>query len=187
MAAAAAVLLSAAAGALSAADERRLLAAADRQDVINSFVAYTDAVDRSDWAAYRELFTEDAEIDYEAAGGRKGGPKEISEWLESAFSFFIGAQHLVSNFNVTVTGDRATIRCMFHNPVGLRHLPWPRPFFLVGGWYNVELVRQPGGNWLIQRLWEEIAYNQAFTNAVLLAVLIGAALLHAIRRLLPTA
>ena len=57
-------------------------------------------------------------------------------------------QHLISNIDVKLDGDAATVRAMFYNPM---KMPNGKNFF-CGGWYNHELVRTPDG-WRSQKLY----------------------------------
>ena len=52
--------------------------------------------------------------------------------MEGVFALFAGAQHRVSNHIIVVKGDKASMRAMFHNPVSMAYVPWPKPFFTVG-------------------------------------------------------
>ena len=45
---------------------------ADRIEINDLLTRYAHAVDSKDWALYRTVFTNDAHIDYESAGGIKG-------------------------------------------------------------------------------------------------------------------
>ena len=123
---------------------------------------YARAVDTKDWALYRSVFTPGAQIDYLAAGGIAGSVDEVVPWLDRVFYWIGPSQHMVSNVEVELRGDRAVVRAMFHNPNSLRFVPFWQPFFSVGGWYNHHCVRDPGsGEWRSEKLWEEIAYNSA--------------------------
>ena len=84
----------------------------------------------------------------------------------SLSQFFAVTQHMVSNFDILLDKDKATMRALFHNPVIMRGVPWPSPFFSVGGWYKAELRREADG-WKISHLSEDIAYNQCASSIVL--------------------
>jgi hypothetical protein len=148
-------------------------------------VTYTHAVDSKDWVLYRSVFADNAVIDYTSAGGIKGDKETVAKWIQGVFKMFDGVQHAVSNFIIVVRKDKATLRAMFHNPVCLKYVPWPRPFFIVGtsnvsfshltvllskgGWYKAKLARV-GKGWKITHLSEDIAWNQAFVNFTAFAV-----------------
>ena len=77
----------------------------------------------------------------------------MAKWLAEALANFPMSQHLVANIDATATGDTATVRAMFHNPLGM---PDGATWF-CGGYYNHELVRTPEG-WKSARLIEQSSY-----------------------------
>ena len=130
-----------------------LHALADRIAVEDLLTRYATTVDRRDWDGYRNVFTDDAEIDYTSAGGIAGTVDEVVEFLSTTLDMFEMTQHLVSNVDVTVDGDTATVTAMFNNPM---RLPGGEVWF-TGGWYHHDLVRTADG-WRSRRLREESAW-----------------------------
>ena len=122
----------------------------DRIAAEDLLTRYATAVDRRDWEQYRSIFTTDAVIDYTSAGGIAGTVDEIVEFLSTSLEMFEMTQHLVSNIDLEVRGDSATVTAMFNNPM---RLPGGDTWF-TGGWYHHDLVRTPDG-WRSQRLREE--------------------------------
>jgi hypothetical protein len=59
------------------------------------------------------VFTPDAHIDYESAGGIKGDLETVANWLETTMAGFPMTQHLIANIDVKLGGDTATVRAMF--------------------------------------------------------------------------
>ena len=127
-----------------------LQALADRIAVEDLLTRYATAVDRRDWDRYRSVFTDDAEIDYTSAGGIAGTLDEIIEFLTTTRDMFEMTQHLISNIDLVVDGDSATVTAMFNNPM---RLPEGETWF-TGGWYHHDLVRTSDG-WRSRRLREE--------------------------------
>ncbi len=127
-----------------------LQALADRIAVEDLLTRYATAVDRRDWDRYRSVFTDDAEIDYTSAGGIAGTLDEIIEFLTTTMDMFEMTQHLISNIDLVVDGDSATVTAMFNNPM---RLPEGETWF-TGGWYHHDLVRTSDG-WRSRRLREE--------------------------------
>ena len=125
----------------------------DRIAIEDLLTRYATSVDRRDWDGYRSLFTSDAEIDYTSAGGIAGTVDEVVEFLSTTLDMFEMTQHLVSNVDVTVDGDTATVTAMFNNPM---RLPGGEVWF-TGGWYHHDLVRTTDG-WRSRRLREESAW-----------------------------
>jgi len=130
-----------------------LQAIEDRIAAEDLLTRYATAVDRRDWEQYRSIFTTDAEIDYTSAGGIAGTVDEIVEFLSTSLEMFEMTQHLVSNIDLEVDGDSATVTAMFNNPM---RLPGGDTWF-TGGWYHHDLVRTPDG-WHSRRLREESAW-----------------------------
>ena len=128
-------------------------ALADRIAAEDLLTRYATAVDRRDWEQYRSIFTADAEIDYTSAGGIAGTVDEVVEFLSTSLEMFEMTQHLVSNIDLEVNGDSATVTAMFNNPM---RLPGGDTWF-TGGWYHHDLVRTPAG-WRSRRLREESAW-----------------------------
>ena len=125
----------------------------DRIAAEDLLTRYATAVDRRDWEQYRSIFTTDAEIDYTSAGGIAGTVDEVVEFLSTSLEMFEMTQHLVSNIDLEVNGDSATVTAMFNNPM---RLPGGDTWF-TGGWYHHDLVRTPDG-WRSRRLREESAW-----------------------------
>ena len=125
-------------------------ALADRIAVEDLLTRYATAVDRRDWEQYRSIFTADAEIDYTSAGGIAGTVDEIVGFLSTSLEMFEMTQHLVSNINLEVNGDSATVTAMFNNPMRITG----GDTWFTGGWYHHDLVRTPDG-WRSRNLREE--------------------------------
>ena len=128
-------------------------ALADRIAAEDLLTRYATAVDRRDWEQYRSIFTADAEIDYTSAGGIAGTVDEIVEFLSTSLEMFEMTQHLVSNINLEVNGDSATVTAMFNNPMRITG----GDTWFTGGWYHHDLVRTPDG-WRSRNLREESAW-----------------------------
>ncbi len=126
---------------------------ADRIAIADLLTRYATSVDSKDWALWRSVFTEDAYIDYRSAGGIDGDREAIAQWLESTLANFPMTQHLIANIDARVDGDTATVRAMFHNPMGM---PDGTTWF-CGGYYNHDLVRTTDG-WKSARLIEQSSY-----------------------------
>jgi 3-phenylpropionate/cinnamic acid dioxygenase small subunit len=125
----------------------------DRLEINDLLTRYAHSVDSKDWALYRSVFTDDAFIDYESAGGIKGDREAVADWLEKTMAGFPMTQHLISNIDVKIDGDRAAVRAMFYNPMGM---PSGKTFW-CGGFYNHSLVRTADG-WKSERLIEESSW-----------------------------
>ena len=82
----------------------------DRIEIYDLLTRYATALDNRDWDLYSTCFTEDAYIDYTAAGGIKGTLAEVRAWLEKTMAIFPMSQHVVCNRDISIDGDTATSR-----------------------------------------------------------------------------
>jgi len=133
----------------------------DRLEINDLLTRYAHSVDSKDWTLYRSVFTDDAFIDYESAGGIKGDREAVAKWLEKTMAGFPMTQHLISNIDVKIDGDRASVRAMFYNPMGM---PSGKTFW-CGGFYNHSLVRTTDG-WKSERLIEESSWFDRQSEAM---------------------
>jgi 3-phenylpropionate/cinnamic acid dioxygenase small subunit len=135
-------------------------ALADRLAIQALLVRYAWAIDTKDWAALDTVFLADAWLDYSSnPGGAAGHYPEIRAWLETSLAPFPVTQHLVTNIDPTIDGDRATCRTMVYNPMGAATREGPLHFFFLGGRYDDELVRTPDG-WRIAKRVESLLWFQ---------------------------
>jgi len=131
----------------------------DQLEIAALLNSYAGAVDAKDWAAYRSLFTDDAHIDYSSAGAIAGGRDEVTEWLAKGFDQIPMSMHYITNIEILEnTGDTATVRAMFYNPM---RLPGMAELSYCGGYYHHNLVRTANG-WRSRSLREESLW---FVNA----------------------
>ena len=129
----------------------------DRLEIQELLIRYSDAVDRADWDAFEQVFTDDAVIDYTEMGGPRGGVKETRAFLESAMPMFSCFQHMVANTVLDLGGDTARARTICHNPMVIDRGEGSTHVFFCGLWYRDELVRTPEG-WRIKDRYEERSY-----------------------------
>ena len=128
----------------------------DRLEIQDLLARYTDAIDRRDWDALDQIFTEDAWIDYSAVGGAAGRLTEIKKFLDDSFKLFASTQHLVGSSVVDIAGDEATARTICHNPMVFKGGKDPQ-LLVCGVWYRDRLVRTADG-WRIAERVEESSY-----------------------------
>lgn len=130
----------------------------DRLAIDDLLTRYATAVDNQDWDLYQSCFTDDAHIDYTSSGGISGSLEDVVAWLAKVMPLFEMTQHLVTNRQVEVDGDRATARSYFFNPLGLADGKGEMTVFFDGGYYIDQLVRSDEG-WKIAERIEESAYS----------------------------
>jgi 3-phenylpropionate/cinnamic acid dioxygenase small subunit len=130
----------------------------DKDDIKELLVRYAWAIDDKDWDALDTVFLPDAYLDYSSnPGGVEGPYPEIREWLAKSLAPFPVTQHLVTNMDVRVDGDRATSRTMVYNPMGAATREGPLHYFFLGGRYDDELVRTADG-WRIAKRVETLLW-----------------------------
>jgi hypothetical protein len=138
-------------------DDTALQAMADRLEIEDVLTRYAWAIDSREFDGLDDVFTPDAFVDYTSAGGIKGKYPEVKAWLASVLPHFPAYQHLVTNKDIRVDGDRATSRSGFYNPMGQSAEDGGMTFFFVGGEYHDELVRTPNG-WRIEERVEKTVW-----------------------------
>lgn len=128
----------------------------DRFEIQDLVFHYANLVDRQEIEALREVFTEDAHIDYSAMGGSVGNLEETLEFLKASLTseLFPNTQHLNANVQVKLDGDQASGRVMCFNPMEMAMPDGSRQTFFLGLWY-VDEYRRTDAGWRICRRAEE--------------------------------
>jgi 3-phenylpropionate/cinnamic acid dioxygenase small subunit len=140
----------------------------DRAEIHDVIVRYAWSIDTRDWDSLDTCFTEDAYVDYSSnPGGREGPYREIRRWLERNLAAFAVMQHLMTNVDITLDGDRATARTMMVNPMGAKTRQGPPHFFYVGGRYDDDFVRTADG-WRIAKRVETLLWFEGSLPSELL-------------------
>jgi 3-phenylpropionate/cinnamic acid dioxygenase small subunit len=130
------------------AEERSI---ADELDVQRVLYEYAWACDNGNWPLLLSVFTADAHLDYSSTGGPAGGREKIVGWLQESLSQLTFIQHVVSNFQIDVDGDRAGGRAMFLTSA---RIPGLADMLTTGGYYDLAFRREADG-WKIERLVED--------------------------------
>ena len=136
----------------------------DQLEITALLHRYCRAVDSRDLDLWLTVFTEDAHVDYTAApAGAAGTRDEIAEWLRTSLALLPMSQHFVTNIEIDLDGDAATVRAMFYNPLQLPGVEGPS---FCGGCYHHQVVRTPDG-WRSRDLREEMVWfdNNPFAAA----------------------
>ena len=119
---------------------------ADRQAIVDLTIAYTWALDGRRYEELRQVFLPDAVA---SLGGELAGVEAIIQRVTAALSPLDDSQHMISNHQVRLDGDRATCRC-YLQAQHVRHGVEGGDNFIVAGRYEDEAVRTPDG-WRIAR------------------------------------
>lgn len=128
----------------------------DRLELQDLVFFYSHLIDTKSFDTLRDVFTEDAHIDYSAFGGSVGNLEETIAYLKQAVAddIFPHSQHLNANLQFTVNGDSATGRVMCFNPMEMKLPDGGLQVFLIGLWY-VDEYRRTAAGWRISRRVEE--------------------------------
>ena len=131
----------------------------DRFEIQDLVFHYADLVDQKKIQALRDVFTEDAFIDYSVFGGSVGDLETTLEFLESALTneLFPNSQHLNANVQVELDGDTAKGRVMCFNPMEMSMPDGGTQVYFIGLWYVDEYRRTESG-WRISKRVEEKSY-----------------------------
>jgi hypothetical protein len=127
----------------------------DRVAITDLTIAYCWALDGRQWDLLDGVFTADASAEL---GEAVSGLPAIKARVSSALGMLDDSQHMVTNHDVHVEGDRATCRCYFQAQ-HVRKAAVAGPNFIIAGRYEDQLVRTSAG-WRIHRrvltvMWRE--------------------------------
>jgi 3-phenylpropionate/cinnamic acid dioxygenase small subunit len=114
----------------------------DRQDIIDVALRYARALDTKNYTALTRCFTPDAIY------GDRCGHAEIEAIARAALEPLDCTQHITTNFQVKVDGDRAHMDCYFHAQ-HVRGSARDGTQLIIAGTYEDQLVRTADG-WKFQ-------------------------------------
>ena len=132
-----------------------LQAITDKLEIRELLFRYARGLDTQDWALLTSVFTPDAQLDYTSVDGPAGARDEVVAWLEQALTPVPMTQHFITNIEIDLRGDDASVRAMFYNPM---QLPGITGLVYCGGNYHHHVVRTPEG-WKSERLVEETKWS----------------------------
>lgn len=122
----------------------------DRFEIQDLLFHYADIIDRKAIDELRDVFTEDAHIDYSAYNGSVGDVETTIAFLKEALPAFPNSQHLNANIQIKVNGDEAEGRVMCFNPMEMAMAEdQPTHVFMLGLWYVDKYLRTDKG-WRIK-------------------------------------
>lgn len=130
----------------------------DRFEIQDLVYHYADVIDQKRFDDLRDVFSDDAQIDYSAVGGPVGDKESTIAFLKKALPAFKCYQHLNANVQIRVTGDTATGRVMCFNPQELMLGKEKSQFFMLGLWYEDKYIRTANG-WRIQERKEVMSWH----------------------------
>ncbi|MEI7992525.1 MAG: nuclear transport factor 2 family protein [Actinomycetota bacterium] len=114
----------------------------DRVAIVDLTTAYCWAIDERNWPALHNIFVPHATA--ELGNGTESGVDAIVARISAVLNPLDSSQHLITNHQVLVEGDRATSRCYLHAQHVRRAADGGRNY-IVAGRYEDELARTPAG------------------------------------------
>lgn len=121
---------------------------ADRAEISELMLTFGDSLDRRDWDAYANTFTEDGV--FEIMGQRRTGRAEIAAGPARDLTVFARTQHFSSNHRIELAGDTATAS-HYLLAVHIPNADRPDEHADVGGQYRCQCVRTTEG-WRFRRV-----------------------------------
>jgi SnoaL-like domain len=131
---------------------------ADRLAIQDLIGRYAVLIDNRDFERLDELFTADAEIDFATFDGPVGNLTEIKAFLTNSLPFFERSQHMMGLPVITVDGDTAHARTSCNNPMISAKPDGTTSVWLIGLWYDDDLVRGADG-WRFSARRQERCYT----------------------------
>jgi 3-phenylpropionate/cinnamic acid dioxygenase small subunit len=122
---------------------------------------YARAMDAQDWNLLRTVYTPDATIDYTSVGGPAAPLEVVIAWVASTMPAFPESQHIVSNIEIELAGDAASVRAAYF--CQMRTVTDAQ--FFCGGWYTHDLVRTADG-WRSAHMADSIAWSDRQAEAL---------------------
>lgn len=115
----------------------------DKQEISELVTRYCHALDTRDWEMLATCFVPNAVFEGEGLPTGEGFA-QIREIIAAALSGLDQSQHYVSNLNIHLHNDRASLVC-YLQAQHVRSSAGLDPNFLVAGIYRDEVVRTNGG------------------------------------------
>lgn len=133
----------------------------DRNAISDVVIKYATSIDRGDWAAYADVFTDPVHIDFSEAGlPASDFPRDaFVGFAQQGLEAWTARQHLSPN-HVIVFDDNDPDRAVCHSYMYAQHYldgTSEPEFYLMRGSYDNHLVRTEQG-WKIASLTQHISW-----------------------------
>jgi hypothetical protein len=140
-----------------AALQAQVQALSDRAEITELCDRYLMHLDknRGNDSWFDSVFTEDVHLTFPM--GEYKGMAALAEFQEMARTTFERTHHIGSNYSIRLDGDRARVRAHL-TAVHVRRREEPDTHFDIGGHYEAEVVRTPGG-WRIRRFTFDLVWH----------------------------
>jgi 3-phenylpropionate/cinnamic acid dioxygenase small subunit len=123
---------------------------ADRHAIEEILDRYATIIDAREFERLTEIFLPDAVLDYSSSGAEPGPVHPVAAWIEKGLSLFARSQHMITNKQIELAGDKATSHALFFNPLVTKD----GGVMFVGGAYHDQWLRTPLGWQIIERVQE---------------------------------
>jgi hypothetical protein len=129
-------------------------------DVVNSVGTFADL---RQWSQLQQLFADEVRVDYTSLFGGEvqniSSQQLMSQW-QSVLPGFDATQHLISNHQITIDGDKATVIAYVRATHKLGDRMW-----VVGGYYVDKLVKTDDG-WKVTAIQYNALYEEGDRSLV---------------------
>jgi 3-phenylpropionate/cinnamic acid dioxygenase small subunit len=123
---------------------------ADRHEIEELLDRYATIIDAREFERLTEIFLPDAVLDYSSSGAEPGPLHPVASWIENGLALFAKSQHMITNKQVELAGDKAHSHVLFFNPL----ITKDGAVMFVGGAYIDQWLRTPVGWRIIERVQE---------------------------------
>ncbi|NGO79139.1 nuclear transport factor 2 family protein [Streptomyces sp. YC504] len=129
----------------------------DRTEILDALYRFGLGQDLKDKDLFASAFAEDAELDFRPAAAKWGGAPPVMAGRDTIVTTILGlftgrvdTTHQITNPRIAIDGDTARLTAL----VEAQHLLTAdhSTYALLKNPYDVELIRQDGGRWVIRRL-----------------------------------
>jgi len=124
----------------------------DRCEIERLLYLYAEMLDRKRWPLMDQIFTLEATIDFESAGGIRGPFREALAWLARTLDYWPKSLHTVSNPIIEFGGEReARVRCYFRAELSRQTHDGARSSLSNAGIFSDRLLRTVDGWRILER------------------------------------
>lgn len=117
-------------------------------------IGYASGIDRRDWLAFRSCFTDECDVDYGDIEHWHGGD-EITAWMARTHDPLGPTMHRITNVAIEPAVEgRVSARCYVHAVITTAERT---DAIHAYGWYDDELVEEPGGWRIAKRRFTPVA------------------------------
>jgi hypothetical protein len=86
---------------------------ADKEQIAEVLIRYATGIDSKDWPLLRSCWTDEIDVDYQQLG-HYTSPDALTDVMRQLHENMGPTYHRLSNFVISVDGDRATVRSYVH-------------------------------------------------------------------------